>query len=185
MDIQEYEALHGKVWRKGLQQNWCWHDLREGMLQFTPETATVLAGEFEGGFAYFRASLFLNNPHPKTGALPLESAATELEHYRRWHGLMPKRFGYGERAQNEEHLQKRLLLLTDKERAEWDDRVTKHQTDYATIETPYRLFVAGTDDASWSKFYATEGQLNEELALYEACQPLHFFNDLTGFVFTN
>lgn len=184
MDIQAFEALHGKVWCKGLRDNMFHRDLWEGMLQFTDDTHSVLAGSFHG-FGYFRTSLFHNIPHPVSKEPTLRSLADDIQQNRYRHFLMPARFGYKDQAQSEEHLQKRLALLTPKERKEWDKQVADHQVDYATIEKPYRLYICGNDDASYSKFFATEAAMNEELALYEACQPIHFFNDLLGFVFTN
>lgn len=185
MDIATFEAKYGKVWCKGLRDNIFQKDLKEGMLQFTEDTHFVLAHSFHG-FGYYRTTHFLNVNHPTTGLPVLQTIAQTLQQGRFSPYRFPLRFGYKDPAQSEEHLQKRLALLTDKERKEWERHQGEHNyIEYATVEKPYRLYICGNDDSSYSKFYATEAEMNEELALYEACQPLDFYNDLTGFVFTN
>lgn len=58
----------------------------------------------------------------------------------------------------------------------------------ATPDKPYRIHVAGNDDTSYAKVYASEHEAREELSLMLACEPLDFHRDfisLGGWVFTN
>lgn len=60
--------------------------------------------------------------------------------------------------------------------------------DFPTKEKPIALYLAGNDDASYSKYFATAEEAEQELKSLLVKQPLDFFNDLgdvNGWVFTN
>ena len=158
--------------------------IAEGMLQFD-ETAAHFAGPFAGGYAYYRLADMRDMP----GWAPLVSVAEHRQQNRFSPHCLPWRLRtqYGKPAESEEHLQKRLALLTAKERKEWDARVKDFALDMPTVEFPFALKLAGNDDSSYTKFYPTLEAARAELDLFLADQPLNF--DLyvaeNGFVFTN
>lgn len=176
MNIEDFESQFGKVWRKGLRNNDYQVDLREGMLKFTDETHWALANSFHG-FGYFLTSSF---------SLSVLSSLNDFKQEQRFSRFnFPRRFKYKDHAKSELHLQKRLERLTDKELKDWETGQKFNYIDSPTKEFPFRLYICGNDDASYSKFFATEEGMNEELDLLLACQPIHFYNDLVGYIFTN
>ena len=59
--------------------------------------------------------------------------------------------------------------------------------DRPTVEKPFALKLAGNDDVSYTKFYATLEEAQAELSLFTADQPLNFplYVQENGFAFTN
>jgi hypothetical protein len=158
--------------------------IAEGMLQFD-ETAAHFAGPFDGNYVYFRLADMRTLP----GWGPLCTVA-ELQQRQRFsrHNLPWRlRTNYGQDAQSEEHLQKRLALLTPKELKAWQEGLDKWRIDMPTLEKPFALKLAGNDDVSYTKYYPTLEAAQAELSLYTADQPLNFPLHVqeNGFVFTN
>jgi hypothetical protein len=155
-----------------------------GMLQFD-DTAAHFAGPFQGGFAYFRLADMRDMP----GWGPLLSVAEYKQRHRFSQYNLPWRLKtqYGKPAESEEHLQKRLALLTAKELKEWEKRIAAHRLDMPTLEFPYALKLAGNDDSTYTKFYPTLEAAQAELDLFLSDQPLNFPLHVheNGFVFTN
>jgi hypothetical protein len=52
---------------------------------------------------------------------------------------------------------------------------------------PFRIYLAGNDDYSYTKWFSTEEEMNEELRYLRLMQPLNFFLDIAerGYIFTN
>ena len=94
---------------------------------------------------------------------------------------------FGQPAQSEEHLQKRLALLTPKELKVWQEGKDKWRIDRPTLEFPIAPKLAGNDDSTYTKFYPTLEAARAELDLFLADQPLNFDLHVSenGFVFTN
>lgn len=140
----------------------------EGMLQFTEDSAACWGGPFDGNFAYF-----------------------SLQDYTK--ATMP----YGkDKDENLLVLWERGRIEKEKEYREQVERGTdKYKTLYptydynerASIDKPVRLYMAGNDDTSYSKFYASENEAKEELNLFIGNQPLDFHDVVQDFdfVFTN
>jgi hypothetical protein len=179
MTINEYIRLYPaeRVWRAGKD---C---IAEGMLQFD-ETTAHFAGPFEGGYAYFRLTDHRNLP----GWTLLPLAEHQQKHRFSQYNLPWRlKVQFGQPAQSEEHLQKRLALLTPKELKEWERRLAGFQPDLPTAENPFSLYLGGNDDASYTKFYPTQEVAQAELDLFLSDQPLNFALHVAenGFVFTN
>lgn len=95
--------------------------------------------------------------------------------------------GFKQDAECETHLQKRLTLLTLKERKEWDLSQIDVKIHYPTKENPYKFWLAGNDDCSYTKFFPSLEESQKELNKLEQIQPLNFQIHVkqNGFVFTN
>ena len=52
---------------------------------------------------------------------------------------------------------------------------------------PYKIYLAGNDDCSYTKYFATEKEMNEEVKYLRKMQPLDFYLDVRqrGYMFTN
>lgn len=194
MNIQEYEAQYEKVFCKhNVEYQPDWKNftnpglhggyLTEGMLQFDEDSRANWAGPFEGGFAYY---CVIDNRH-----LHLPTLAEAAEQHRFSHWIMPDvvryQQGWKESAQNEEHLQKRLALLSYKDLKQWEINIRKMVVEFPTVENPFSLYMCGNDDCSYTKYYSTLEALQAELDLFLSDQPLnmslHIYEN--GFVFTN
>jgi hypothetical protein len=177
MTIEEYIEQHSNalVWQHGKIQR----AVLEGMLLFD-DTAYCLAGPFEGGYAYYCI---------KSPGDSLLTAEQHFQQYRFNHRILPWRFTskFRQPALNEIQLQKRLKELTPKELKEWEQNVKRYKTDVATVEKPFALYIAGNDDSTWTKFFATLEDAKSELKLLEMCQPINYILHIVdnGFVFTN
>lgn len=184
MNINEYNTLYPneRVWRARLTKaDGTSAVLCDGMLQFDEDSACNLAGPFEGNYAYFAIQ---DRRNVAGWTLLTEAQERQRIRFARW--MLP--FGkYGDDAQSEEHLQRRLEALSERERKEWQRKQTEYTLDVATVEKPFALFIAGNDDSTWTKFFLTEQAAREELALLEAVQPLSWHEAIynNGFVFTN
>ena len=90
-------------------------------------------------------------------------------------------------AESEEHLQKRLVLLTPKELKEWEKEIADFRLEFSTVENPFSLYMCGNDDCSYTKYYPTLEALQAELNLFLSDQPLNMYLHIeeNGFVFTN
>jgi len=163
MDLDEYFGLHGRemeahsrVYVVGLTSNLGYgRHIRGGVLPFTAETADRWAGPFEGGYAAFRLT---------------DHRETLWPHDRR-----PKA---RKRTGNEPLPQ----LLTQV----GDASLARHpgQQDMVSTAKPFELRVYGSDDTSYTKFYASEEEALQELALFEGGGPLDFHEFTRGFGFT-
>lgn len=67
--------------------------------------------------------------------------------------------------------------------------VVKYLTDEESIESrkPYRIYMYGTDDASWTKWFFNMDAVEKELQYLRMMQPLNLWKDFTerGYIFTN
>ena len=115
----------------------------------------------------------------------------ELQQQQRFsHQNLPRRIRsqFGQPAQSEEHLQKRLALLTPKELKPYGKRAKQvaHRPADARNSRSRSSWPA-TMIAAYTKFYPTLEAARAELDLFLADQPLNF--DLhvqeNGFAFTN
>lgn len=126
--------------------------IKEGLLQFTEETACMWAGPFEGGHAHFVIKDYTNAIHSAgrhKGRRLLEV----------WH----------------EH---DLEIQTKIDRGYYIYNPKEHpyfcKGEDASLEYPIKFYMCGNDDTSYSKFYATEQEALEELELFIASEPLDF-----------
>jgi len=158
--------------------------IEEGMLLFD-ETASYWAGPFEGNYAFYRLADMRDMPG--WGPLPTEAELRQQQRFS--HQNLPRRIRsqFGQPAQSEEHLQKRLALLTPKELAVWREGKDKWCIDRPTVEKPFALKIAGNDDCSYTKYYPTLEAARTELDLFLSDQPLNFTLHVqeNGFEFTN
>lgn len=176
MDVQEYIAAHPEYPYPTALTDPPHGKLAEGMLQFTEDTAHCWAGPFPDNFAHY----VLKDCH----SWPLRTMAEERMEHARW--MLPDRVRPQTPIQNEQQLAKLLERLTPKERKAWDTH-DRRAVENPTIEFPFRLHISGNDDCSYSKFFATREEGEQEIALLLACQPLDFWKDIeqNGYVFTN
>ena len=175
MDIQEYLTKNPGV------KTWNKKSTYEGMLQFD-DSASHFAGPFPGNFVYY----CILNEYSNWPTLPsIEDVKTEHRFSR--HNF-PTRLNFRDDAKNEQHLQKRLKMLTPKELKQWELIQNKDVSiTEATVENPNKLWIAGNDDTSYSKFFPTLEDAKQELYFLENNQPLNFNIHIKSrnFVFTN
>jgi hypothetical protein len=67
--------------------------------------------------------------------------------------------------------------------------VVKYLSDEESIESkkPYRIYMYGNDDSSWTKWFFTKEEVEKELEYLRMMQPLNLYKDFTdrGYLFTN
>ncbi|OHD25096.1 MAG: hypothetical protein A2Y38_02825 [Spirochaetes bacterium GWB1_59_5] len=147
--------------------------LRAGVLQFTPETAASWAGPLEGDVACYVLKNCRLGRRPYVG-LPFPVAQRKAaERVQGWLALKPK----GPAKLRE--------ALT---RIEAGDPATVHQVNEAgTEDHPFRLWVYGNDDTSYSKWFRTREEAEAFIDLLETAEPLDMQRDFLdfGFTFTN
>lgn len=133
--------------------------ITSGMLQFTQNTAHMWAGPFPGGFAYYTAEDFSKYKSHTGHVLQTEEQILSKA----------KQKGYP--------------LIDNRSK----DLIAIHfLNEYPTVEKPYRLYIAGNDDTSYSRNFATKHELLEFIELLETCQPLDAYKDIQScFAFTN
>ncbi len=174
MKIEEYSKLFPN-------ENVSWiiksKSIRQEMVQFD-ETADYWAGPFEGGFAYA-------NIHVADARFLLSEDQMRLN--RRFSTFNFPSGKYKNNVQSEEHLQKRLSELTDKEQKEWERKNSEYKMDCPSLERPVVLMLRGNDDCSYSKFFKTVAEADQELELMLSMQPCNMVVNIEdqGFVFTN
>ncbi len=179
MTLDEYFAQYGDEYRGFLSYKPAFRELvREGMLLFDEDTACNWGGPFPGNYAYYKIERHLE---------PLRTEAEERLKFRfsrSVYGIHPP---WGEDAKSEEHLQKRLSQLTEKQRKAWQKCQDGFEIDQPTVEKPVSLYMCGNDDTTYTKFFATVEEALEEVEMLEADQPLCTFTHIyeNGFVFTN
>jgi hypothetical protein len=64
---------------------------------------------------------------------------------------------------------------------------TSHLHSLQENHYPFRLRLGGNDDDSWTKYFATEEEMIEEVELLRSKQPINKANDVewNGYFFTN
>ena len=134
--------------------------ITDGMLHFDDESACIWGGPFPANFAYYLFTDERDNKHIFNEELQVKNF---FKHYN-------------------EH-SKRKLNIGDKE---YDIIVCHAINEYPTVEKPFRLYMAGNDDASYSKNFSSKEEGLEFITICEACQPLNAFRDIQPyFAFTN
>lgn len=153
MDLNKYLTLHPyPSLAGGARDTEQCPLIREGMLQFTEETACVWGGPYPGGYAHFVIRDYSRYPFWKDPKITLPEANS---------------FYYKEK------LRKLQNCTTKKEREKYQFTI-----DTVTAEFPISFRLSGNDDTSYSRFFATTKEALEELELLLACQPIDFFKDL-------
>lgn len=156
----------------------------QGMLEFN-ESADCWAHPFNKSWAYFSIMDGKLMEHAKYKLPTLK----ELEHKARHaHYYFPHRFFLSHNSVMSEHRIANLFAgMTAREIDQYEKSIANHIKECYTVEKPFRLYLCGNDDCSYSKYLAQLSEAEEELVLLEACQPLDFEKDIidNGFVFTN
>lgn len=177
MTIDEYKKLFPleNVWR--VKGDWLHRNcsFQYGMLLFD-DSASHFAGPFDGNYAYFELTEHKNPP--KIADLKQQA---RFAPYNLPYEIRPKKI------QSEEHLQVLLGKMTAKQLKQWEKQIGEREIEYATVEFPWSFHLAGNDDATYTKFFATKEVLLDEFKFFSASQPLNFeiFVSKNGFVFTN
>ena len=138
-----------------------------GMLQFTPDTADRWAGPYPASCARFTLGLW---DYKVSFAEAREHALVNLAKR-----LKVKSKGAG----RYKDLVARILdgeSLAVHQACEWGDS-----------DHPWRIWVLGNDDTSYSKWFTAEQEAKNFLQMLEAAEPLDFHKDFMpfGWVFTN
>jgi hypothetical protein len=143
-------------------------EICEGMLQFTEDSAACWGGPFDGNFAYFSMQDYTKATMPY-GKNKGENLLAVWEKAR-----VEKEKEYKEQVERGAHKYKHISPPSD-------------YLESASIDRPIRLYMAGNDDTSYSKFYTSEDEAQEELNLFIGNQPLDFHDVVQDFdfVFTN
>ncbi len=140
--------------------------VRSGFLQFTPETASSWGGPFKGDYAIFLIRDWTNahftltkfNKNKEGGRKAIEVwSEGEKDFKRKVEAGYYKHFN-----------------------------IAAYRCERPTVDYPIEIKLYGNDDTSWSKFYKTLQEAEDEFSLFEINQPLEYrivydFN----FVFTN
>lgn len=130
--------------------------IKTGMLLFTPETASMWAGPFADNYAFFRLTDERNSKY-------LVNSDSDM--------LLK-----AEKYIKEKKVKHSLYEIIK----------IHFMNEYPTIERPFRLYMCGNDDASYTKCFASDIEALEFIELLEACQPLDAFVDIQKcFAFTN
>ncbi len=154
------------------------------MLEFDKETACCWAGPFYDVWAYYAIEDGVKFYAGDEGRLPTMKERREQLKYSQF--SFPWRFNLTNNSVMDDHKIETLLAqMTKKELLDYEDRVENGPKGCFTVENPFGLYMCGNDDTSYTKFYPSLEDLQKELALFEACQPLNMWKDLQGFVFTN
>ena len=134
------------------------------------------------------------NKHYKNNSYPVLNVVTDHTFYDIPFAARKKLFG---NDNGNEHYK-----LTPEQKAEFFNKLTvadKHATaksyyngwrrDDEMLEQclPYRVYLAGNDDCSYTKWFATEKEMKEEVKYLRKMQPLDFYLDVIqrGYIFTN
>jgi len=171
MTCEEYVRIYGKeaCWLIGEQEKQKPNRpviIVEGMLQFTEESSCMWAGPFKGHYAYFRFSDWRNTTHWNGKGRYLDGTDKML-------------------ADKLAKLRPTISQYSDK-MSERDALIIHYTNEYPTESRPFQLYMAGNDDTSYCRNFATEEDGLEFIALLEACQPLDAFKDIQScFAFTN
>lgn len=104
----------------------------------------------------------------------------------------------GEKVKNADYL---IYHMPEDEKAELFDSFTVEEqhriyksyirtwTDEESVQQllPWRLYLCGTDDCSYTRWFATEEQMNEEINYLRKMQPLDMYRDIydRDYIFTN
>jgi hypothetical protein len=134
--------------------------ITDGMLHFDEESARIWAGPFPGNFAYYVFTDERDNKHISNEELQVKKVFDNFQ----------------------KHSKKKINIDHDKH-----EIILCHAiNEYPTIEKPFRLYMAGNDDSSYSKNFASKEEGLEFISICEACQPLNAFRDIQPyFAFTN
>lgn len=173
MKIEEYKKLFPSEEVSWITKS---KSFRQEMVQFD-ETADYWAGPFEGGFAY--ASIYVEDSRF------LQSEEQIRLKFRL--GTFNFSGKYKNPSKDESHLQKRLSELTNRELKEWEHKNSLHKIDSPSLEMPVVLVLRGNDDCSYSKFFKTLAEAEQELETMLSMQPCNITVNIKdqGFVFTN
>lgn len=128
-----------------------------GMLEFTEETKHFWAGPFCEKYAFYR--------------LTDESESNHIKHYT----------DANRKDAALEYIKKNKIRESE------IDRVINHfMNEGTTVDRPYRLYMCGNDDASYTRCFATKSEALDFINLMEGCQPLNANIDIYPlFAFTN
>lgn len=172
MTCEEYVKLYGKdaCWFIGEREERKPNRPRiivDGMLEFSEDTAFLWAGPFSRLYAFFS--------------------------FRDWRGTTHWNGKGSYLAGTDAGLAKKLATLKPPTSYQYSDKmsendamITHYTNEYPTESMPFQLYMAGNDDASYCRNFATEEEGLEFIALLEACQPLDAFKDIQRcFAFTN
>lgn len=155
---------------------------QSGMIRFTEETASSWGGPCPGGFALYhfedmrKTSRWKREntvPTKRAFELAIERLKWELEKLE----FMSHRFQRSARKQLREDLRRlqRMDVLALHSFLEW-----------TTEEYPFRLYMRGNDDTSYTRFFKTEEEGLELIELLEVSSPIDFNEFLEfGFFFSN
>ncbi len=163
LTVSEYNLRypHYPLWEMGL--GFDGRILSEGALLFKEEEAEHWAGPLPGNYAYFIVQDYTNASYPlgKKRQKYLDVIAQAIEETK---SRVAR--GYYHHHPNES--------------PHW-------YRDQPSYENPIRLYLAGTDDTSYSKFYPNDAAALGELDLFIAAEPLGFYELIDGFdfIFTN
>jgi hypothetical protein len=166
MNIKEYFSIHPSE----RYQNYLEHIskashksgtyISDGMLRFDAESACIWGGPFPGNFAYYVFTDERDNKHIFNEELQVKNFFDNLN----------------------KHSKRKIGVGHD----EYEVTLCHAINEYPTIEKPFRLYMAGNDDASYSKNFSSKEEGLEFIALCESCQPLNAFRDIQQyFAFTN
>ncbi len=141
----------------------------QGMIQFTPETSSIWGGPFPDHHAMF-VLLDETKRNFRSFELAKKDAREKLLGY-----ISAKTERKGEFVEMLERLEA------------GDSDVVHDVEECGTAEFPFRIWMMGNDDTSYSKWFRTRKEAEQLLELLEANQPLNFYKDFLpfGWTFTN
>lgn len=130
--------------------------IAEGLLLFREEDASFLSGPYEGGYAVF--SLYDTRFQKSPWSQPLDVSIEALTAMAIKEAKEKKLLGYSK------EFVARLFA--------GDPDIVQAYMEKNCLDYPYKLWVAGNDDTSYTRYFRTEEDGLEAISLLAASQPL-------------
>ncbi len=169
MTCHEYEALYGIGTCYTIKTEPFVHkdnrnsiSLKQGMIQFDEDSACAWGGPFPGNFAYYLLQDWRVAKRYNEDSLIIAGADAfaELNIKKHREGCSDEKFN---------------LVME-----------MHYRNEYPTESKPFRLYMCGNDDTSYSRNFTTAEEALYFIELMEACQSLNMFDDIQNcFASTN
>lgn len=156
-------------------------------LHFTNETAHNWAGPFIMGNKKGCIAIVGDNKHYKKSDYPILDVATKHRYYNLPYSIQKTLLHnehYGFSDEQKAHF---FNSLSVKDQLYTAKAYYKLDTEWFESCLPYRIYLAGNDDCSYTKWFATSEEMETEMNYLRKMQPLDYMLDIKdrGYIFTN
>lgn len=164
-----------------------WH-VGDEFLWFSDETAYSWAGPFRMGKKQGAAVQAKENIH-KDLKYPVFDVAKYHTRYNLPHAIYEKvdDATHYHMTPDEKEAFFNTLSVTDKHHTAKNYYSMGYLKESLAQCLPYRIYMCGNDDCSYSKWFATKKEMDDEMKYLRKMQPLDFYIDIRdrGYIFTN